>query len=46
MLNFLIVATAFFNLLANAVTFPPPEPCTGNCTGYVHDSSVVRRNDG
>ncbi|KAI7208587.1 hypothetical protein KC333_g9087 [Hortaea werneckii] len=46
MLYFLLVASAFFTLLANAITFPPPEPCTGNCTGHVHDPSVVRRNDG
>ncbi|KAK5137405.1 hypothetical protein LTR08_008983 [Meristemomyces frigidus] len=27
-------------------TYPPPGACTGNCTGSVHDPSVVRRADG
>lgn len=39
------------SVLANALTlrqtssFPPPEPCTGNCTA-IHDPAVIRRDDG
>lgn len=31
--------------IRRSTTYPPPEPCTGNCTD-IHDPSVIRRSDG
>ncbi|CAO2655316.1 Nn.00g103800.m01.CDS01 [Neocucurbitaria sp. VM-36] len=42
-LGLISCSTAF--TLRQTSSYPPPEPCTGNCT-FIHDPSVVRRSDG
>ncbi|KAF2502326.1 hypothetical protein BU16DRAFT_5068 [Lophium mytilinum] len=33
-------------IVRQRASFPNPEPCTGNCTGGIHDPSVIKRPDG
>lgn len=41
----LIALTSALTSRQTSSRYPPPEPCTGNCTA-VHDPAVIRRSDG